>query len=162
MTSRVDPPSFGIDYGSSSFGQLSGYIVFCLLIGGLRPSYRYGTKYNVARKMAKRNGAIIYAKAGRNYLLCTCPYFFEWSDLVWFRPGRLGLVVNDEGCLSDKYHIRNKGSRCRYLKNYLSQNVKKRPKYFNKIDRKNERYAQIRDILVAAATAVAAVAAAAA
>ena len=32
--------------------------------GGLRPPYRYGTKYNVARKLAKRNGAIIYAKIG--------------------------------------------------------------------------------------------------
>ena len=52
-------------YGSISFDQLSGYIVFCiLLMGGLRPPYRYGTKYNVARKLAKRNGAIIYAKAG--------------------------------------------------------------------------------------------------
>ena len=42
------------------------YFVFYLL-GGLRPPYRYGTKYNVARKLAKRNGAIIYAKAGRIY-----------------------------------------------------------------------------------------------
>ena len=68
MTCRVDPPSFGINYGSISFGQLSGCIVFCiLLIGGLRPPYRYGTKYNVAGKLAKRNGAIIYAKAGRIY-----------------------------------------------------------------------------------------------
>ena len=31
---------------------------------GLRTSYRYGTTYNVARKLAKRNGAIIYAEAG--------------------------------------------------------------------------------------------------
>ena len=34
------------------------------LEGGVRPLYRYGTKYNVARKLANRNGAIIYAKAG--------------------------------------------------------------------------------------------------
>ena len=34
------------------------------LQGGLRPPYRYGTEYNVSRKLAKRNGAIIYAKAG--------------------------------------------------------------------------------------------------
>ena len=69
MQSRVDPPSFGINYGSLSFGQLSGHIVFCiLLMRGLRPLYRYGTKYNVARKLAKRNGArkfaIIFAKVG--------------------------------------------------------------------------------------------------
>ena len=31
MTCRVDPPSFGINYGSISFGQLSDYIVFCIL-----------------------------------------------------------------------------------------------------------------------------------
>ena len=68
MTCRVDPPSYGKNYGSISFGQLSGYIVFCiLLIGGLRPPYRYGTNYNVARKLAKRNGAIIFAKAGGIY-----------------------------------------------------------------------------------------------
>ena len=30
--------NFGINYGSISFGQLSGYIVFCiLLIGGASP-----------------------------------------------------------------------------------------------------------------------------
>ena len=39
------------------------YFVFYLWVG-LRPQYRYGTKYNVARKLAKRNGAIIYAKIG--------------------------------------------------------------------------------------------------
>ena len=34
----VDPPSFGISYGSISFGKISGYIVFCiLLIGGASP-----------------------------------------------------------------------------------------------------------------------------
>ena len=34
----VGPTSFGINYGSISFGQLSGYIVFCiLLIGGASP-----------------------------------------------------------------------------------------------------------------------------
>ena len=61
----VGPNSFGINYGSISCGQLSGYFVFCLLlIGGASPSYRYGAKYNVARKLANRNGAIIYAKAG--------------------------------------------------------------------------------------------------
>ena len=31
------------------------------IFGGLRPPDRYGAKYNVARKLAKRNGAIIYA-----------------------------------------------------------------------------------------------------
>ena len=68
MTCRVDPPSFGINYGSISFGQLSGYIVFCiLLIGGASPPYRYGTKHDVARKLAKRNVAIMNAKAGRIY-----------------------------------------------------------------------------------------------
>ena len=55
-------------YGSISFGQLSnsGYIVFCLLLiwGGLRPPYRYGAKYTVARKLAKRNGAIKGPKIG--------------------------------------------------------------------------------------------------
>ena len=30
-------------------------------------SYKQNVKYNVARKLAKRNGAIIYAKAGRIY-----------------------------------------------------------------------------------------------
>ena len=65
MTCRVVPRSFGINYGSISFGQLSAYIVLCiLLMDGLRPPYRYGTKYNVARKLAKRNGAITYAKIG--------------------------------------------------------------------------------------------------
>ena len=39
------------------------YFVFYLQ-GGLRPLYRYGTKYNVARKLAERNEAIIYAQAG--------------------------------------------------------------------------------------------------
>ena len=49
-------------YGSISFDQLSGYIAFCiLLIWGAK--YRHGTKYNVARKLAKSNAAIIYAKA---------------------------------------------------------------------------------------------------
>ena len=71
MTCTVDPPTFGINYGSISIGQLSGYIAFCiLLIGGASPPYGYGTKYtkyNVARKLAKRNGAITYAKAGRIY-----------------------------------------------------------------------------------------------
>ena len=33
------------------------------IFGGLRLPDRYGAKYNVARKLAKRNGAIIYAKA---------------------------------------------------------------------------------------------------
>ena len=33
----------------------------------LRSSYGYSTKYNVARKLAKRNGAIIDAKAGTIY-----------------------------------------------------------------------------------------------
>ena len=38
MTCRVNPPSFGIMYGSISFGQLSGYIVLCIfLIGGASP-----------------------------------------------------------------------------------------------------------------------------
>ena len=38
-TGRVGPPSFGISYGSISFSQLSGYIVFCiLLIRGASPS----------------------------------------------------------------------------------------------------------------------------
>ena len=37
-TGGVGPPSFGINYGSISFGQLSGYIVFCILrIGGASP-----------------------------------------------------------------------------------------------------------------------------
>ena len=39
-------------------------LYFVFYFRGLRPPYRYGTKYNVARKLAKRNGAIIYAKAG--------------------------------------------------------------------------------------------------
>ena len=53
--------NFGMNYGSIFLDQLSGYIVFCIL---LIPLYRYGTKYNIARKFAKRNGAIIYAKIG--------------------------------------------------------------------------------------------------
>ena len=37
-TGGVGTPIFGINYGSISFGQLSGYIVFCiLLIGGASP-----------------------------------------------------------------------------------------------------------------------------
>ena len=48
------------------------YFVF-YVSGGLRPPYRYGTKYNVARKLAKRNGAIIYAKAGWANPSCKLP-----------------------------------------------------------------------------------------
>ena len=37
-TGRVGPLSFGINYGSISFGQLSGYIVFCTVpILGAKP-----------------------------------------------------------------------------------------------------------------------------
>ena len=37
-TGGVGPTNFGISYGSISFDQLSGYIVFCiLLIGGASP-----------------------------------------------------------------------------------------------------------------------------
>ena len=32
---------------------------------GLRPSYTYSAKYNVDRKLAKGNGPIVCAKAGR-------------------------------------------------------------------------------------------------
>ena len=39
------------------------YLVVYLL-WGLRPPYRYGTRCNVARKLAQRNGGIIYGKAG--------------------------------------------------------------------------------------------------
>ena len=42
------------------------YFVF-YLSEGLGPPYRYSTKYNIARKLAKGNGAIIYAEAGRIY-----------------------------------------------------------------------------------------------
>ena len=45
------------------------YFVFYLR-EWLRHPYRYGTKYNVARKLAKRNGSIIYAEAGRTYPTC--------------------------------------------------------------------------------------------
>ena len=39
--------------------------VFCFLFrGGVCSSYGYGAKYHAARKLAKRNGAIIYAKIG--------------------------------------------------------------------------------------------------
>ena len=34
-------------------------ILYFTYRGGRSPPYRYGTKYNVARKLAKRNGAII-------------------------------------------------------------------------------------------------------
>ena len=65
MKTRGHPTSFGIIYGSISFAQLSGYIVFCTVpIWGANPPYKYNTKYNVARKLAKRNEAITYAKAG--------------------------------------------------------------------------------------------------
>ena len=38
VQNKVDPLGFGINYGSISFGQVSGYIVFCiLLIGGASP-----------------------------------------------------------------------------------------------------------------------------
>ena len=43
------------------------YWYYQYLVGVLRPPCRYGTKYNEVRKLAKRNGAIIYAKAGRIY-----------------------------------------------------------------------------------------------
>ena len=66
--SRVDPPSFGMDYGSISFGQLPGYIVVCILLVGGGEAPPTGTVYNVARKLAKRNGAIIYVNTGRIYL----------------------------------------------------------------------------------------------
>ena len=35
------------------------------LCGGRSPPYTYNTKYNVARQLAQRNGARIYAKAGK-------------------------------------------------------------------------------------------------
>ena len=51
------------------------HFVFYFL-GGLRPQYRYGTKCYVARKLAKRNDAIIYAKAERTYpTLSLAPLF---------------------------------------------------------------------------------------
>ena len=68
-------------YGSISFDQLSGYIVFCTvpIWGAKPPPYKSTTKYNVARKLAKRNGAIIYAKAGMANPTCSWPYSFERS-----------------------------------------------------------------------------------
>ena len=77
MTCRVDPPSFGINYGSISFGQLSDYIAFCTVPWRAKPPYALNTKYNVARKLAKRNGAIIYAKAGSARPACPWPHL--WS-----------------------------------------------------------------------------------
>ena len=41
-------------------------------MGGLRTPYTYGTKYNVARKLAKINEGITYA---------------EWEDLPYSVPG---------------------------------------------------------------------------
>ena len=82
-TGGVVTPSLGINYGSISFSQLSGHIVFCiLLIGVASPPYRYGTKYNVARKLAKRNEAIIYAKAGNANPSCPWPHLWSLVKLL--------------------------------------------------------------------------------
>ena len=52
------------------------YFVF-YLYQGLCPSYRYGTRYNVARKLAKRNGAIIYANFVGPTLVVVYPSCFQ-------------------------------------------------------------------------------------
>ena len=49
------------------------YFVFYLQ-GGLRPPYRYGTKYDAARKLAKRNGAIILLRKLLELLPLTLMY----------------------------------------------------------------------------------------
>ena len=105
MTCRVDPPSFGINCGSISFGQLSGYIVFCILLTwGASHPYRYGTKYNIARNLANRNGATIYAEGGSIYpsLYLALPVFnpllvhlqiIQLEESGAFRPHALRLVA---------------------------------------------------------------------
>ena len=64
------------------------YFVF-FLWAVLRPPSRYGTKYHVARKVAKRNGAITYAKAGRIYPILYLALLF--------------LIVN-HGCVDVRYY----------------------------------------------------------
>ena len=64
MTCRVDPTSFGINYGSISLANFLATLYFVFYVEeGLRPSYRSGTKYNVATKLAILYGAIVYANS---------------------------------------------------------------------------------------------------
>ena len=52
-------------------------------MGGEAPPYKENTKCNVARKSAKRNGAIIHAKARRiSPTLSLAPFFFIVSGLT--------------------------------------------------------------------------------
>ena len=52
---REDPPRFGINYGSISFDQLSGYIVFCiLLIGGASPPIKVRYKIQCSQKVGQK------------------------------------------------------------------------------------------------------------
>ena len=82
MICTVDPSSFGMNYSSISFDQLSGYIVFCAVpILEAKPPYKLNTKHNVARKLAQRKGTIIYAKAGWANLSCCLPKLFLMSRL---------------------------------------------------------------------------------
>ena len=50
---------------SANFLATVSFVLY--LQGVLRPPYKYGAKYNVARKLVKRNAAIIYAKAETIY-----------------------------------------------------------------------------------------------
>ena len=86
MICRVDPPSFGINYGSISCGQLYGYIVFCTVpILRASPPEKEKTKFNVDRNLAKRNEFIIYAKAERTY--CTLYLALLFLIMYTFKAG---------------------------------------------------------------------------
>ena len=92
MTCRVDLPSFGINYDSISLANFPATLYFVFYLkGGLRPPQSYGAKYNVARKLVKRNGAMIYAKAGRIYPTYHFPLTFV-NPLMY--PQRWELTIS--------------------------------------------------------------------
>ena len=70
MTCRGDPPSFGINYGSISFGQLLGCIVFCTgPIQGAKPPPKVKHKIQCDQKVGQK-------KWSRNLCL-------SWEDLPY-------------------------------------------------------------------------------
>ena len=68
--------NFGINYGSISFGQLSGYIVFCiLLIGGASPPIYVRYKVQCSQKVGQKKWSHnLKPKLGGSTLHVKLPY----------------------------------------------------------------------------------------
>ena len=78
MTCRVDPPRFGINYGSVSFGQLSGYIVFCiLLIVGASPPVWVLYKVQCSQKVGQKKWSHNFCQSWEDL-----PYMSFYSTFV--------------------------------------------------------------------------------